>query len=79
MKVPCKECLTLSVCKNLDLHHLIRKCSSIKIYLKVEKVSERRINPTEYIYRMYSDLKPFIHRIRLNRLKHFVHHTYKIN
>jgi hypothetical protein len=79
MQCPCKKCLTLAICKSLDLHHLIKKCSSIERYLKVKKVIEKSVNPTTHIYRLHSNLKPFIHRIRLNRLKHFVHHTYKMN
>jgi hypothetical protein len=79
MKLPCKDCLTLPLCKNLDLHDLARKCSFISKYLKVNRITEKPINKTVSIYRIFSGLKPFIHRSRMNKIKQLIPHSHKLD
>ena len=79
--LPCKNCITLPLCKSLDLHHLVEKCSIIKSYLKATRVSTIRNSDTRKIisYKIYSNLKPSIHRYKLRRLKRFIPHTHTLS
>lgn len=82
MKCPCKDCLTLSLCKNLDIHHLVAKCYEISTYLKATTITDEVVLETQsektIKRRLFSKLKPFMHRIRLNKIKEFIPHSYTI-
>ncbi len=41
MKLPCKGCITLSVCKGHKLEHLIVKCSLLDSYIEVNSVRRK--------------------------------------
>ena len=79
MKCPCKDCLTLPLCKNLDLHDLVRKCSFMSKYLKVNRITDKPISKTASIYRIFSNLKPFVHRRRMNKIKQFIPHSHSLD
>lgn len=83
MKCPCENCLTLSLCKNLDLHHLVAKCSIISRYLKVAKITNKILweTPSEKAieHRISSSSCAFVHKIRISRIKQFIPHTYTMD
>jgi len=61
----------------MDLHHLAKKCSYMYKYLDV-----KHIRPSDFdkkVFMIFSNLKPFVHKIRMNRIKKFIPHTHKLN
>ena len=77
MKCPCKDCLTLPICKTMDLHHLANKCSLMNTYLGVKII--RRSYSNEKIVNIYSNLKPSLHKFRMNKVKKYILHTHTLN
>lgn len=83
MQCPCKNCLTLPICKTLELHDLAEKCCNIAKYLKVVKINHKIIKQTdtEEIVESHlsSQLGNFTHRMRINRIRKFIPHTYEMD
>ena len=83
MQCPCKNCLTLPICKSLELHDLAEKCCNIAKYLKVVQIKHTIVNKTDteeiIESNLFSGLGNFIHRMRINKIRQFIPHTYKMN
>jgi len=77
MKCPCKDCLTLALCKSLDLHDLVKKCFFMSKYLKATKISHAPYSNN--VIRIHSNLPRFTHKIRMNKVKRFIQHTHTLD
>lgn len=77
--IPCKDCLTLAICKSLDLHDLVIKCEYMHKYLKVNWVGTRMKNGELLCYTIHSHLNRGVHRFRMRKIKKYIPHTHTLN
>lgn len=71
-RIPCENCIVLGACQNVNLNILVEKCSLISEYLKVTRVNHEEP-------RIFSTLKPRIHRFRIKKLERFISHSFEVD
>ena len=76
---PCKNCITLPLCKTADLNRLVDKCVLLREYLKVTRVIPHRLLPdgSEKGHTIHSNLNQAVHSFRIRNLKRYIKHTFK--
>ena len=82
MRCPCKDCITLPLCKHESLNILVGKCSIISKYLKITTIKTKKVETKTHITtttHLHSNLGRRLHKYRIRKIKQFVPHTFKIN
>ena len=76
---PCRNCLTLALCKTSDLHKLVDKCVLLRKYLGVIKVKPIKVFPdgSERGHKIFSNLSVPVHLFRIATIKKYINHTFK--
>jgi len=76
---PCKNCITLAICKISDLNRLVDKCVLLRKYLEVVKVTPHKVLPdgSEKGHTIHSNLSRRAHRIRVINTKRYINHSFK--